>query len=242
MNIKTGKLIGMEALVRLNDFSGGKLIPPGDFIPVAEETGIIIPLSAWVLRTACEQTKSCLDAGYPQMTVAVNISPKVFRQKNFIQTVVDILKDTGLKPECLEIEITEETMLVGAEETVETMRTLRELGVRFAIDDFGTGYSSLSYLKRLPIEMLKIDRSFINDIFTNSDDKAIVTAIIQMAHSMGIEVLAEGVETEQQLAYLNSLGCDKLQGYLFSKPVPYDEFEKLLKRTPNNKKQMRDVI
>jgi diguanylate cyclase (GGDEF)-like protein/PAS domain S-box-containing protein len=240
LDLKTEKIVGMETLVRLNDPSSDMLIPPGDFIPVAEETGIIIPLSEWVLRTACEQNKAWYDAGYSQMTVAVNISPKVFRQKNFPQTVVDILEETGLKPECLELEITEETMLIDAEETVETMKTLREVGVRFAIDDFGTGYSSLSYLKALPIEMIKIDRSFINDIFTSSDDKAIVTAIIQMAHSMGIEVIAEGVETQEQVNFLSSLGCDKLQGYMFSKPVPYDEFEKLLMEDSGTKKDLKD--
>ncbi len=238
IDLKTGEFVGMEALVRLIDQEDGKLTPPGDFIPVAEETGIIIPLSELILRTACQQNKAWQDAGYPSMTIAVNISPKVFRQNNFIQIVADIIKETGLKPEYLEIEITEETMLTDTEETLETMGALKEIGVRFAIDDFGTGYSSLSYIKMLPIRMLKIDRAFIRDLNDNPDDKAIVTAIIQMAHSMGLEVLAEGVETKEQLAFLNSLGCDKLQGYLVSKPVPYDEFENLLKEAPGAKKDM----
>ncbi|OGP25503.1 MAG: hypothetical protein A2X99_04390 [Deltaproteobacteria bacterium GWB2_55_19] len=242
VDTKTGELVGVEALVRLMDQGDGTLTPPGDFISVAEETGLIIPLSEWVLRAACEQNKAWQSAGYPPITVAVNISPKVFRQKNFIQTVADTLRETGLKPEHLELEITEETMMGNTEETIEKMNAFRELGVRFVIDDFGTGYSSLSYIKMLPIEMLKIDRSFVHDLSTSSDDKAIVTAIIRMAHSMNIEVVAEGVETEEQVAYLQSIGCDKLQGYLLSRPVSHDKFEELFKEPICINKYLKDAI
>lgn len=242
IDLRTGKIVGMEALVRLADSPDGTLTYPGEFIQIAEETGTIIPLSEWVLRMACEHNKSYQDAGYSPIRVAVNISPKVFKQKNFIKTVVDILSGTGLEPKYLEIEITEETLMIDANDTVKTMNTLKDLGVRFAIDDFGTGYSSLSYIKMLPIEQLKIDRAFIKDLSTSSDDKAIVTAIIKMAHSMKIEVIAEGVETEEQLEFLNSLGCDRIQGYLFSRPVSYVRFEELLQQPPDITKYRTDAL
>ncbi|MBE9528822.1 MAG: PAS domain S-box protein [Proteobacteria bacterium] len=228
LDLKTGKLSGMEALVRLADGEDGKLTLPGEFISVAEETGIIIPLSVWVLQTICEQNRAWQEAGHTPITVAVNISPRMFRQKNFIYMVTDILEKTGFNPQYLEIEITEETMLTDVEDTIEKMNALRYLGISFAIDDFGTGYSSLSYIKTLPIDLLKIDRAFVQDLNSNPDDNAIVMAVVQMAHSMDIEVLAEGVESEEQLVYLNSVGCDKLQGYFFSRPVPHDEIEALL--------------
>ncbi len=239
LDLHNGKLVGMEALVRLVDQNSGRLIPPGDFIPVAEETGLILQLSKWVFQTACKQNKAWQDAGLAPVTVSVNASPRVFRQNDFVPTVTEILAETGLDPQYFEIEVTEETMMGNIEETVEKMNALRDLGVSFSIDDFGTGYSSLSYIKMLPIELLKIDRAFVNDIDNNSDDKAIVKAIIQMAHSMGIQVTAEGVETEKQLAYLNSLGCDKLQGYYFSKPVASDEMESLLANAPKGKKYLK---
>ncbi|GMR05245.1 MAG: hypothetical protein BMS9Abin24_040 [Thermodesulfobacteriota bacterium] len=242
VDIRTGKLVGMEALVRLSDQPDGALTPPGEFISVAEETGLIIPLSELVLRAACEQNKAWQNAGHPPITVAVNISPKVFKQSNFIQIVADTLRETGLAPEYLELEITEETMMGNTEEMVEKMNAFRALGVRFVIDDFGTGYSSLSYIKALPIEMLKIDRTFVSDLLTSPDDRAIVTAIIRMAHSMDIEVVAEGVETEYQVAYLKSAGCDKLQGYLLSRPVPHDEFEDLFKKSACMNKCLKDAI
>ncbi|MFQ5736468.1 MAG: EAL domain-containing protein [Thermodesulfobacteriota bacterium] len=242
VDIRTGRLVGMEALVRLADRPDGTLTPPGDFITIAEETGMIIPLSEGVLRAACEQNKAWQAAGHPAITVAVNISPRVFKQKNFIQTVADTLRETGLRPEHLELEITEETMMGNIEETVRKMNAFRELGVRFVIDDFGTGYSSLSYIKMLPIAMLKIDRSFVRDLLTNSDDKAIVTAIIRMAHSMDVEVVAEGVETQEQAAYLKSIGCDKLQGYLLSRPVAHGRFEELFKEPASLNKYLKDAI
>jgi diguanylate cyclase (GGDEF)-like protein/PAS domain S-box-containing protein len=240
LDLRNNKLIGVEALVRLADQEHDKITLPGEFISVAEETGLIIPLSEWVLRAVCTQNKLWQNAGYPPVTVAVNVSPKVFNQNNFVSMVVDILDETGLKPEYLEIEITEETMMGNTEDTVEKMKALREIGIRFAIDDFGTGYSSLSYIKMLPIDTLKIDKAFVSDLTNNSDDKAIIMATIQMAHSMGIEVLAEGVETKQQENYLRSIGCDKLQGYLFSQPLPHNEFENLLKEAPDTKKNLKD--
>ncbi len=241
LDLRNDELVGMEALVRLADLDDGKLTSPGEFISVAEETGLIIPLSEWVLRTACMQSKVWYDTGHT-LTVAVNISPVMFRQKNLLSMITDILEETGLNPKYLEIEITEETMLKDAEDTVEKMNALRDFGVSFAIDDFGTGYSSLSYIKMLPIKMLKIDRAFINDIFTSSDDKAIVKAIIQMAHNMDLEVLAEGVETRQQAKFLRSIGCDKLQGYLFSKPVPHDEFKDFLGRMSSLQGSIKEVL
>jgi len=223
----TGKIIGMEALIRWQHPERG-LLSPFHFIPLAEETGLIVPIGEWVLRAACRQNKAWQDAGLPPLHVAVNLSMIQFQQKDLIETVVRVLQETGLHPQYLELEITESIAMHNTDYVIGKLNELVNLGVQISIDDFGTGFSSLNYLKKFPINKLKIDRSFITDITSDSDDALIVTAIIAMAHSLKLNVIVEGVETEAQRSYLPTLGCDEMQGYLFSAPVPPREFMKML--------------
>ncbi|MTV36480.1 EAL domain-containing protein [Duganella radicis] len=228
-SLSSRHIIGMEALVRWRHPTRG-MIPPADFIPLAEETGIINQLGDWVLRTACAQLQQFIRNGLPEMRVAVNLSVRQLLQKDFAASVEAVLADTGLPPHLLELEITESTLMENAQDTLAALHRLRELGVRLSIDDFGTGYSSLSYLKRFPVDIIKIDRSFVQDLPQDSDDAAIVSAIIALAHSLRLEVVAEGVETDQQLAFLSSRSCDLMQGYHLSPAVPADQFEDLARR------------
>jgi diguanylate cyclase (GGDEF)-like protein len=221
--VDNGRIVGMEALVRWNHPLRG-MVPPADFIPLAEETGLINSLGEWVLRTACAQVQAWMQAGLPPMRVAVNLSVRQLLQKDFAATVEQALKDTGVPPRLLELEITESTLMEHAQHTLEALHRLRGLGVRLSIDDFGTGYSSLSYLKRFPVDIIKIDRSFVRDVSTDADDASIVTGIIALAHSLRLQVVAEGVETEAQLRFLKERSCDLLQGYYLSKPVSAKEF------------------
>ncbi|MFA7270085.1 MAG: EAL domain-containing protein [Sterolibacterium sp.] len=213
---------GMEALVRWQDPEYG-LISPGDFIPVAEETGLILQLGEWVLREACRQNRAWQAQGYPPLPLSVNLSPRQFRQKGLVDTIRTILEETGQSPELLELEITESTLMHDANETLVKLRQLADMGVKLAIDDFGTAYSSLAYLKRFPVHKLKIDQSFVRDLGHDRDDAAIVAAIIALANSLGLNALAEGVETDAQLAKLLDLGCAHFQGYLFSRPLLSDQ-------------------
>jgi diguanylate cyclase (GGDEF)-like protein len=227
LDMATGEIIGMEALIRWKHPDKG-MISPVKFIPLAEETGLIVPIGEWVLRTACAQNKSWQAAGLKPLHVAVNLSARQFRVEHLNQSVAQILSDTGLDPRYLELELTESMLMENIETTIIKLQQLKDLGLHISIDDFGTGYSSLNYLKRFPIDGLKIDQSFVRDITTNSDDATIVTAIIAMAHNLKLKVIAEGVETEQQLSFLRDHGCDEMQGYLFSKPVPADLFIQLV--------------
>jgi diguanylate cyclase (GGDEF)-like protein/PAS domain S-box-containing protein len=222
INLATGKVSGIEALIRWQSPELG-LVSPANFIPLAEEVGLIVPISAWVLENACKTAKSWCDQGIPFECMSVNISPQEFRQRNFPEIVAAVLQKTGLPAARLELEITESTLMDSADTTVEMLLRLKALGVTLAIDDFGTGYSSLGYLKRFPIDRLKIDRSFVRDLETDASDAAISTAVIALAHSLGLQVVAEGVETEGQADFLLQRGCDSVQGYLFSRPVPADE-------------------
>ncbi|MDA0191014.1 MAG: EAL domain-containing protein, partial [Proteobacteria bacterium] len=224
IDIATRRLIGMEALVRWQSPELG-LVSPARFIPVAEDSGLILPLGAWVLGEACRQARAWQVAGLPALPVAVNISALQFRQPNFVGVVEQVLAQSGLAPECLELELTESIMMHAAERNIEVLDTLRRMGVKVAIDDFGTGYSSLAYLKRLPIDKLKIDQAFVRDIATDADDAAIIAAIIGLAHNLKLRVIAEGVESEAQLEFLRHGGCQEVQGYLFSPPLPADGFE-----------------
>jgi EAL domain-containing protein (putative c-di-GMP-specific phosphodiesterase class I) len=224
--VETGDIIGAEALVRWRHPTRG-MVSPAEFIPLAEETGLINPVGEWVLRTACAQMKKWADAGLT-MRIAVNLSVKQLLQKNFAATVEQALNDTGLAPSLLELEITESTLMENAQDTLEALHRLHGLGVRLAIDDFGTGYSSLSYLKRFPVDIIKIDRSFVRDVPHDADDAAIVTGIIALAHSLRLDVVAEGVETESQLRFLRDHSCDLLQGFYLSQPVPGEQFEREL--------------
>ncbi len=219
-----GRLAGAEALVRWRHPERG-LISPAEFIPVAEETGLIARIGEWVLRQACAQAMAWRAAGLPDQVVAVNLSGHQIKRAGFVEEIARVLEETGLPPALLELEITESVLMEQARETLATLNQLKELGVGLAIDDFGTGYSSLSYLKRFPVDTLKIDRSFINDADRNPDDAAIVTGIIALAHSLRLNVVAEGVETRGQLDFLADAGCDHIQGYLLSRPLPADEFQ-----------------
>ncbi len=231
VNLHSGEITGMEALVRWQHPKQGLLIPPGGFIPVAEDSGLIVPLGAWVLHTACAQNKAWQTAGFKPVCVAVNLSARQFRQQDLVELVTRTLQETGLDAAYLELELTESMVMQDVETTIVTLTRLKEVGVKFSIDDFGTGYSSLSYLKRFPIDFLKIDQSFVRDLNTDPDDAAIVKAIISMAHDLGLKVIAEGVETQEQKSFLQLGHCDEMQGYLFSKPVPAKELELLL--SPN---------
>ena len=228
IEIKTGKIIGAEALVRWNHPERGR-VSPGEFIPMAEEMGLIAPLGEWVLETACRQTKAWQTQGLPPLRVAVNLSARQFEQKNLTERVSQILRETNLDPKCLELELTEGLILQDETAAHEAFTVWRDMGIRIAIDDFGTGYSSLSYPKRFPFDAIKIDKSFIRDIADDRQNAAITIAIIQMAHYMNMTVIAEGVENESELAFLCAHECDEIQGYFFSPALPRDEFEALLK-------------
>jgi len=226
LSLSTCMVGAYEALLRWQSPERG-LISPIHFIPLLEETGMIIPVGEWVLHTACAQERANQLAGQSAKRVAVNISIHQFRQKDFIKMVERILLDTGLAPQYLELEVTEGVLIDDIKQTAAKLQELHELGVSLSIDDFGTGYSSMNYLRRLPFDVLKIDRSFVTDITTNSDDSAIAAAIITLAHSIGLEVVAEGVETTEQLSFLDGLGCDIIQGYLCSPPLPAEAFASL---------------
>jgi EAL domain-containing protein (putative c-di-GMP-specific phosphodiesterase class I) len=204
------------------------MIPPDEFIPTAEETGLITAIGYWVLKTACEQANQWRNAGYRDISVAVNLSAVQFSQRDLLKQILNTLLETGISPGELELEITESTIMQDIDTAASTMRALHCSGINISIDDFGTGYSSLNHLKRFPIKTVKIDRSFIRDIANDSDDTAIVSAIIAMAHGMDLMVVAEGVETGEQLNILRDLQCDEIQGFLFSPPVTADEATALL--------------
>ncbi len=228
VDCNSGAIVGAEALLRWQHHRRG-LIMPGEFIPLAEDTGIIVSLGEWVLRRACAQARAWRDAGLTRLRVSVNLSPRQFQQPDFASTVFRILEETGADPACLDLEITEGAIMQQPETSIETLRYLSERGIALSVDDFGTGYSSLSYLKRFPINHLKIDQSFVRDITTDPNDAALVNAIITMAKSLDIGVIAEGVETRGQLDYLHAHGCQVAQGYLFSRPVSADDFARLLR-------------
>ncbi|MGZ5007883.1 MAG: EAL domain-containing protein [Methylobacter sp.] len=227
IDIDTGMIIGAEALVRWHDPTAG-LISPANFIPIAEETGLIVEIGAWVLRETCRQGRHWLNAGLPALTLAVNVSPHQFRRSDINALVAEVLNETGFPPELLELELTESGLMENEEKAVDVLNNLRAQGVRLAIDDFGTGYSSLAYLKRFPLDVLKIDKSFIDDIPSVQDDMEITATIVAMGHILGFKVLAEGVETLEQLAFLREKGCDTYQGYIKSQPLPAEEFARLL--------------
>jgi diguanylate cyclase (GGDEF)-like protein/PAS domain S-box-containing protein len=227
IDLRTGEITGAEALLRWTHPVRGP-VPPAQFIPVAEDCGLILPIGKWVLREACKQARAWQDAGLTLSTIAVNISAMEFRDDKFLDGVFAVLNDTGLDPKTLELELTESVLMKRAEATESILKTLRAKGVQVAVDDFGTGYSSLSYLRRLPIDALKIDQSFVRQITIAPDETTIVTAVISMGRSLKLRVVAEGVETQQQLAFLQEHECDEAQGYYFSRPVLPQQFAKLL--------------
>jgi|HubBroStandDraft_6_1064221.scaffolds.fasta_scaffold05277_1 diguanylate cyclase (GGDEF)-like protein/PAS domain S-box-containing protein len=227
VNLATGQISGAEALLRWTHPTRGP-VSPAKFIPVAEDCGLILPIGNWVLHEACKQARAWIDAGLPLPTMAVNISAMEFRDENFLRGVFAVLKDTGLEPHCLELELTESVLMKHAESTASILMSLRAKGVQLAVDDFGTGYSSLSYLRKFPIDALKIDQSFVRQIATAPDETTIVTAVIAMGQSLKLRVIAEGVETSEELLFLQARHCNEGQGYYFSRPVPPDQFATLL--------------
>jgi len=227
VDFATGLITSAEALIRWQP-PGEELIPPIKFIQIAEETGLIEQIGEWVLITACQKAKELKDKMGRIIPIAVNVSPRQFRQPNLARTIKNVLDVTGLDPDCLELEITESSLIDDAEKFIETLHALKKIGVKLAIDDFGTGYSSLAYLKDFPIDRLKIDKAFVSNLEHDPANTAILKAIIILGQSLGLKVIAEGVETAYQHEYLQSIGCDELQGYYFSKPLPVDQFEALL--------------
>ena len=226
----TGLVHGAEALIRWRHPLRG-MVPPGDFIPLAEECGVIAAIGEWVIREACRQARAWQVAGLPALRVAVNVSATQFRSGNLAKVVSCALAEAGLEARYLEIELTETAVMTNPEESIEILEQLSRMGVLVAVDDFGTGYSSMSYLRRLPIDKLKIDRSFIDEILSRPDDASIVGAIISLAHSLRLKVVAEGVETHEQLGFLKELGCDQYQGFHFSAALAARDFEALVRRT-----------
>lgn len=227
VNLNDGKIIGCEALIRWQP-PGKGMVAPDVFIPIAEESGLIVEIGEWVINEACRQCMAWQQHGHSDLNVAVNLSARQFIKKNLLGVVKKAISASGVNSKNLELELTESMIMEYAGESIEELHALSALGVQLSIDDFGTGYSSLSYLKKFPLNKLKIDRSFVADLGFDADDAAIVEATIVLGHALNLTVIAEGVETSQQLQFLKNKGCDEMQGYYFSRPVPAEEFEKLL--------------
>jgi EAL domain-containing protein (putative c-di-GMP-specific phosphodiesterase class I) len=229
VDLRTGRVFAVEALVRWQHPTLG-LLSPIKFIPLAEETGLIVPLGDWILHEACRRNKAWQDAGLPPLSVCVNVSTRQFREKNLVGRVVNALRESGLAAKYLELEITESLIMQDVDRAVLTMKELQRLGVQLAIDDFGTGYSSLNALKTFPVARLKIDKSFIKNLASNDSDKAVASAVISLGQKLNLRVIAEGVETIEQVAILRDNNCDECQGYYFSKPVSFEAIADLLKK------------
>ena len=229
VDLFSGSIVGCEALIRWKHPQRG-LVSPAEFIPLAEETGLIVPIGRWALQEACRQSMAWQAAGLPPLSVAVNLSARQFRTGDLLQTVREALETSGLQPSLLDLELTESMIMDDPRSAEAAMRSLKQLGVSLSLDDFGTGYSSLNYLRRFPVDSLKIDRSFIQDVVADPSGASVVTSVIAIAHNLGISAIAEGVETAAQLEFLAASGCDLLQGYLFSRPVPADDFAELVRQ------------
>ena len=226
-DLQDNQVTSVEALIRWHSEDNGE-IGPDKFIPFAEESGLIVPIGYWVIKEACQQNKAWQDAGLPKVRIAVNLSARQFREQNLVAEVSKILQLTRLEPQYLEFEITEGLLMDDIADTQRTLDQFKAMGVCISIDDFGTGYSSLNYLKRFPIDILKIDRGFVKDLSIDKDNQAITKAIVSMAHSLNLKVVAEGVETLDQMQQLYGYGCDEVQGYFISPPLPPDEFSQIL--------------
>jgi diguanylate cyclase (GGDEF)-like protein/PAS domain S-box-containing protein len=241
VDLRTREIVGVEALIRWQHPEFG-MVPPIRFIALAEETGLIVPIGAWVIQEACRQGKEWQREGLGHLSMSVNLSARQFSQKDLVECVAAALNESGLSAEYLEIELTESLVMADVENAIGILRELKSIGVKLSIDDFGTGYSSLSYLKRFPIDVLKIDRSFVNDITIDPDDAAIVTSIISLAHSLRLKVIAEGVETIEQLTYLRKHECDQIQGYFFSRPIPAEALGRMLKEGKRLQAEMTGTL
>ncbi len=220
-NFRTGKVTGIEALLRWEHPELG-LLSPSKFIPVAEETGLIVPIGEWVLQNACARSKALQEVGFEPVPIAINLSARQLCEKSLTETIARVLHETGLRVEYLSLEITETYEMHHFERTTSTLKTLKEMGIQIALDDFGTGYSSLNSLKRFPIDLLKIDRGFLKNVCGDRQDSAIITAILALARSLRMSVIAEGVETREQVEFLESVNCDEMQGFYFSRPLPHE--------------------
>lgn len=227
VDLSTGDICGMEALIRWQ--KDGKMISPAEFIPIAEETGVILPIGEWVLRTACRDIKQIIDMGFSNLVMSANLSSRQFANDNLVELIGSILDETSLDPMYFELELTESILMKNEEKLIRKLFAIKDRGIRLSIDDFGTGYSSLSYLKKFPIDVLKIDRSFVMDITTNPDGASIVETILAMAHTLKLRTVAEGVEKLEEIIFLTEHGCEEMQGFYFSRPVPFDAFEELLR-------------
>jgi EAL domain-containing protein (putative c-di-GMP-specific phosphodiesterase class I) len=232
VDVNNWQIVGAEALVRWKHPELG-LVSPAEFIPLAEDTGLILPIGNWVFRSACNQVKQWHNEGFHSLAISINLCARQFQQEHLTSMVVEILEQSKLDPKYLELEITESSIMTNVDFAVKVLTELQKMGIRVSVDDFGTGFSSLGYLKRLPIDVLKIDQSFVRDVTTDPDDAALVMAIITLAHNLRLKVIAEGVETEEQLRFLRLLRCDEIQGYLFSRPLAAVDFRKLLFRHKN---------
>jgi EAL domain-containing protein (putative c-di-GMP-specific phosphodiesterase class I) len=228
VSAETGEVAAVEALVRWFHPELGR-VPPSEFIPLAEETGLILPIGQWVLTEACRQVREWQRLGFPDLRLAVNLSGRQFKQRNLVDIIRRVLQATGMAANLLELELTESALMEDVGESVQRLQAIHDLGVQFAVDDFGTGYSSLAYLKRFPIRCLKIDRSFVKDVTTDANDAAIAQAIVALAEMLKISVVAEGVETREQLAIIRRFGCHELQGFLFSGPLAPEDMLALLR-------------
>jgi EAL domain-containing protein (putative c-di-GMP-specific phosphodiesterase class I) len=231
INIKTGEIVGVEALLRWNHPEHGP-ITPAEFIPFAEETGMIVEIGHWVLRNACSELKRWRDAGLPEIRMSINMSARQLAEKSVVKHIASLLKDYGLPGHCLEIEITENTIMSDMDSVIHKLKELSKRGIYIALDDFGTGYSSLSYLHKLPIQTLKIDRAFIKEVNMKHAGNSIINTIVAMAKGLNLNVIAEGVETQQQLDYLQEIDCSEAQGFLFGKPLTADVIAQLLIQEP----------
>jgi EAL domain-containing protein (putative c-di-GMP-specific phosphodiesterase class I) len=240
IDLSTGAITGAEALIRWAHPSRG-LLSPAQFIPIAEECGLILPIGRWVVREACAQAQSWADAGFSAVTVAVNVSAMEFRCDNFVGGLFAILRETRLPPSSLELELTESVFMRHTESAAAILQALRQTGVQVAVDDFGTGYSSLSYLRKLPLDTLKIDQSFVRQVAIGGDEAAIVTAVLSMARNLKLRVVAEGVETKEELEFLRSHDCEQAQGYFFSRPVPPEQFVRLLQSEADRRQPVKAI-
>lgn len=227
IKVDTKEIIGMEALVRWQK-EDGTMVPPSQFINFAEEKGIILPIGEYVMKTSCLQNRKWIDRGFKPVRVAVNLSACQLADEKIFYKIKDMLKETGLPPSYLEVEITETMIIENFEASIRTLNKLKDIGIKISLDDFGTGYSSLSYLKQLPINSVKIDKSFIDNITLDLKERFVANSVINLVHGLGLTVVAEGVETEEQFLLLKDLGCDEIQGYYFSRPVSLEEFEKMI--------------
>ena len=227
IDLRTGRIFGVEALIRWKHPSFG-VLSPNRFIPIAEESGLIGRIGAWALGAACKQNKAWQDAGLPPVQVSVNVSARQFQETNWVGQVIELLRESGLDPKYLELELTETLIMENVTLAIDTMKDLQRQGVQLSIDDFGTGYSSLSALKIFPLARLKIDKSFVRDLAKDDNARAVATAVISLGHGLNLRVIAEGVETKAQMEFLRDNNCDEAQGYLFSEPIPPNEMEELL--------------